>query len=412
MADYDLAIVGGGIAGSALAAVMARDGYKVLLLERSEAFMDRVRGEWIAPWGVVETRRVGLYDLLREAGGHHVARHVTYDESRDPKASEAHMLPLGIFAPDVAGPLCLGHPLHCQTLFDAAIAAGADARRNVAITALSLGDTPSLSYAQNGRTVTASARLIVGADGRTSQVRDAAGIALHQDKPHHWFAGLLIEGADDWADDLQAIGTEGDFGFLAFPQGGGRVRVYGGYALGETGRFKGPDGARRFLDAFAMRSSPDNRYLVAGRPAGPLHSYVNADAWTDEPYGPGIVLIGDAAGWNDPIIGLGLSITYRDVRLVSEILKSTDRWTPESLAPYGEERRERMRRLRFAAGLTSALDMEFDDAARERRRRHYERVAADPSLGLHGLAVMAGPEAAPAEIFTPEHRARVLGPEA
>ena len=391
---------------------MARDGYKVLLLEQSEAFMDRVRGEWIAPWGVVETRRVGLYDLLRDAGGHHVARHVTYDESRDPKASEAHMLPLGIFAPDVAGPLCLGHPLHCQTLFDAAIAAGADARRNVAITALSLGDTPSLSYAQNGRTVTASARLIVGADGRTSQVRDAAGIALHQDKPHHWFAGLLIEGADDWADDLQAIGTEGDFGFLAFPQGGGRVRVYGGYALGETGRFKGPDGARRFLDAFAMRSSPDNRYLVAGRPAGPLHSYVNADAWTDEPYGPGIVLIGDAAGWNDPIIGLGLSITYRDVRLVSEILKSTDRWTPESLAPYGEERRERMRRLRFAAGLTSALDMEFDDAARERRRRHYERVAADPSLGLHGLAVMAGPEAAPAEIFTPEHRARVLGPEA
>ena len=412
MADYDLAIVGGGIAGSALAAVMARDGYKVLLLERSEAFMDRVRGEWIAPWGVVETRRVGLYDLLRDAGGHHVARHVTYDESRDPKASEAHMLPLGIFAPDVAGPLCLGHPLHCQTLFDAAIAAGADARRNVAITALSLGDTPSLSYAQNGRTVTASARLIVGADGRTSQVRDAAGIALHQDKPHHWFAGLLIEGADDWADDLQAIGTEGDFGFLAFPQGGGRVRVYGGYALGETGRFKGPDGARRFLDAFAMRSSPDNRYLVAGRPAGPLHSYVNADAWTDEPYGPGIVLIGDAAGWNDPIIGLGLSITYRDVRLVSEILKSTDRWTPESLAPDGVVRRERMRRLRFAAGLTSALDMEFDDAARERRRRHYERVAADPSLGLHGLAVMAGPEAAPAEIFTPEHRARVLGPEA
>ena len=357
MADYDLAIVGGGIAGSALAAVMARDGYKVLLLERSEAFMDRVRGEWIAPWGVVETRRVGLYDLLREAGGHHVARHVTYDESRDPKASEAHMLPLGIFAPDVAGPLCLGHPLHCQTLFDAAIAAGADARRNVAITALSLGDTPSLSYAQDGRTVTASARLIVGADGRTSQVRDAAGIALHQDKPHHWFAGLLIEGADDWADDLQAIGTEGDFGFLAFPQGGGRVRVYGGYALGETGRFKGPDGARRFLDAFAMRSSPDNRYLVAGRPAGPLHSYVNADAWTDEPYGPGVVLIGDAAGWNDPIIGLGLSITYRDVRLVIEILKSTDLWTSESLAPYGEERRERMRRLRFAAGRMRGFDL-------------------------------------------------------
>ena len=44
MATYDLAIVGGGIGGSALAAVMARDGYSVRLLEQSEAYVDRVRG--------------------------------------------------------------------------------------------------------------------------------------------------------------------------------------------------------------------------------------------------------------------------------------------------------------------------------------------------------------------------------
>ena len=57
---YDLIIVGGGIGGSALAIVMARDGRKVLLLEKSEHYEDRVRGEWIAPWGVTETRRLGL----------------------------------------------------------------------------------------------------------------------------------------------------------------------------------------------------------------------------------------------------------------------------------------------------------------------------------------------------------------
>jgi len=44
MASYDLAIIGGGIGGSALAAVMARDGYSVLLLEQSEVYEDRVRG--------------------------------------------------------------------------------------------------------------------------------------------------------------------------------------------------------------------------------------------------------------------------------------------------------------------------------------------------------------------------------
>lgn len=410
MTSYDLAIVGGGIGGSALATVMARTGYSVLLLEQSEVYVDRVRGEWIAPWGVTETRRVGLYDLLIEAGGHHLARHITYDESRTPEEAEARTLPLGIFAPDVPGPLCLGHPLHCQALFDAAKAAGADARRGVRVTGLAF-DPPRVTFEEDGETHEAAARLIVGADGRTSQVREAAGITMHQDKPHHWFAGLLVAGADDWPDDLQAIGTEGDLGFLAFPQGEGRVRIYGGYALDEARRFKGEDGARKFLDAFAMRCSPVNRHLVAGRPAGPLFSYVNADSWTDEPFAPGVVLVGDAAGWNDPIIGLGLSITYRDVRLVSDLLKANADWNFETLAPYAEERRERMRRLRFAASLTAGLDMEFGEAAKARRRRHFERSAEDPTLGMHGIAVMAGPEIAPPEIFTEAHRARVLSLE-
>ncbi|WP_296598399.1 FAD-dependent monooxygenase [Phenylobacterium sp.] len=406
---YDLVIVGGGIGGSALATVMARAGRSVLLLEQSEAYQDRVRGEWIAPWGVAETQTLGLYDLLREAGGHHLARHVTFDEHKDPAAAEAEALPLGIFRPGVPGPLCLGHPKHCQTLFDAAGAAGADTRRGVRVVSLKTGEAPSVVFEQDGQLLEAAGRLLVGADGRTSMVREAAGIVLHQDEPHHWFAGLLIEGAPGWDDDLQAIGTEGDFGFLAFPQGGGRIRLYGGYALDQARRFKGEDGPRRFLDAFAMRCAPVNRHIVEGRPAGPLLSYVNADAWTDEPFAPGVVLVGDAAGWNDPILGLGLSITYRDVRIVSDILKASDDWSPAAFAPYAEERAERLRRLRFAAKLQSALDMEFGPQAEARRRRYHEQGAADPTLKLHGVAVMAGPELAPPEIFTEAHWARVVG---
>ena len=408
MPAYDLIIVGGGIGGSALAAVMARAGRSVLLLEQSDAYVDKVRGEWIAPWGVAEVRRLGLYDLLRAAGGHHVTRHITYDETLAPAAAEARTLPLGIFVPGVEGPLCLGHPYHCQTLFDAAGRAGADARRGIQVSQAVAGPRPGVKFVEDGEEIEATARLVVGADGRTSQVREAARIKLHQDKPHHWFAGLLVEDADGWDAEVQAIGTEDDFAYLAFPHGGGRVRVYGGYALSQAQRFKGPDGPRRFLDAFAMTSSPNNRHLVAARPAGPLYSYINADSWTDEPYAEGVVLVGDAAGWNDPIVGLGLSITYRDVRIVSDILLASDDWSPAALAPYAEERRERMRRLRFAAAMQATLDMEFDDAARQRRQRHFERSAADPSLGLHGFVVMAGPEAAPAEYFTDASRSRVL----
>ena len=411
MKHYDLIIVGAGIGGAATAIVMARAGKSVLLLEQSVVYEDRVRGEWLAPWGVAEVKRLGLYELLMKSGAHHVQRHVTYDESRSAAESESRALVLDAFVPDVKGPLCIGHPHHCQVLFDEAKRAGAEALRGVQVTKIVTGSEPSVTYSHEGASHRVAAKLLVGADGRVSRVRDAAHIRLHQDKPHHWFAGLLVEGAKGWDENLQAIGTEGDFGFLAFPQGEGRVRIYGGYALEPRKRFSGVNGAKNFLEAFRMSSAPDNKHLADATPAGPLLSYFNNDSWTDEPFAPGVVLIGDAAGWNDPIIGLGLSITYRDVRIVTDILTSGDDWSPTALKPYAEERAERMRRLRFVAALTATLDMEFDSVARERRRTYHERLAADMSLGLHGVAVMAGPDVLPPEVFTDAYRARVLGVE-
>ena len=405
---FDLIIVGGGIGGSALASVMARAGKSVLLLEKQDAYLDRVRGEWMAPWGVAEARRLDLYDLLRASGGHHLTRHITYDEGMSPAEAEAFAQGLDIFVPGVPGPLCIRHPVHCEALFNEAARAGAEALRPVIVTAITAGPAPSVSFTHEGRARTAAAPLLVGADGRASEVREAARVPLHQDQPHHWFAGLLVDGVEDWSDELQAIGTEGDFGFLAFPQGGARVRVYGGYALEERSRFAGKDGARRFLDAFRMKSCPANDAIAAGEPAGPLLSYFNHDSWTDEPFAPGVVLVGDAAGWNDPIIGLGLSITYRDVRLVSDILKATPDGAAPDFRPYGEERRERMRRLRFTASVQAALDMEFGATAAARRKSFHTRAAADPMLRVLSMAVMGGPEVCPPEAFTDAHRARVL----
>ena len=110
------------------------------------------------------------------------------------------------------------------------------------------------------------------------------------------------------------------------------------------------------------------------------------------------MLLGDAAGYNDPIIGQGLSITYRDVRSIRDVLAGDD-WSPTAFAAYGEERRERMRRLRFAASLASRLENEFGEAAEARRKRAYERRAADPLLMLPAMATMLGPEKLPPSAF-------------
>jgi menaquinone-9 beta-reductase len=47
--DYDLVVIGGGLAGSSLGAALARHGARVLIIEKEAIFRDRVRGEGMLP---------------------------------------------------------------------------------------------------------------------------------------------------------------------------------------------------------------------------------------------------------------------------------------------------------------------------------------------------------------------------
>ena len=222
---------------------------------------------------------------------------------------------------------------------------------------------------------------------------------------------MLVDGALGWPADTQAIGTEGDVSFLAFPQGNGRVRLYIGYAREQAGRFSGSEGARRFIDACVLRSIPESEAFREAKPAGPCRSYPNQDTWIDMPYAAGVVLIGDAAGHNDPITGQGLSISLRDVRIVRDLLLAAPHLSSAVLAPYAEERRERMRRLRFAAAVQSRLTVEFGDAARALRADLLARAAKEPDLTIAVLSALAGPEVMPADAFTQRMALRMFGAE-
>ncbi len=404
----DVVIVGAGIAGSALATVLARTGRSVVVLERATEYRDRVRGEWLAPWGVVEARRTGLYDVLLGAGGHHVRLNVAWDETIAAADAEAQALDLTTLVPEVPGPLCLGHPTACRALAAAGRTAGADVVTNVSDVRVIAGAQPAVEWEADGVAHRTACRLVVGADGRISAVREQVGVALHRDRPHHLFGGLLVEDLE-WPADTQAIGTDADVHYLVFPQGSGRARLYLGFALDQRRRFTGTDGAREFLRAFELPCLPYGRQIAAATPAGPCAAFTNEDAWTDEPFVEGVVLVGDAAGWNDPIIGQGLSISLRDVRIVSDLLLGGDPWTPALFAPYAEERRERMRRLRFSAALSAELRAEFGADATARRHRVAARLVEDGTFSLPLLGVpFFGSEHVPAPFFEEAFRARLF----
>jgi 2-polyprenyl-6-methoxyphenol hydroxylase-like FAD-dependent oxidoreductase len=407
---HDVVIVGGGIGGGALATVLARAGQSVLVLEKSTVYRDHVRGEWMAPWGVLELQQLGLYDSVRAAGGHHVSRHWGCDEDVPPGEASDGAMELRDVVPGVPGPLCIGHPALCQHFIDLASASGATVLRGVEDPRVELGPVPEVGYLHEGVRRVARCRLVVGADGRGSQVRRQLGIELHRDPPHHLFAGMLVEGADGWPADTQVIGSEGDVHYLAFPQGGGRVRLYLGYSADQPRRLAGAGGPQAFLDAFRLTSVPGSEHLAEATPAGPCNSFSNEDSWAGAIVRPGALLLGDAAGANDPIIGQGLSITLRDVRLVRDLLLDGVEWSEALFAPYVAERAERMRRLRFSASVAAVLSNEFGDAARARRRRARDRQAQDPTLFLPLLAAFLGPHNVPAEAFDEGTRQRLLSP--
>jgi 2-polyprenyl-6-methoxyphenol hydroxylase-like FAD-dependent oxidoreductase len=393
----DVAIVGSGATGGMLATALARHNYSVLSLEKSVVHQDRVRGEWLAPWGVGEALKLGTLDVLETAGGHYTPRGFNCYEFIPPELARERTIDYSAMVPNVRGAMTFGHPRLCEALCDATQAAGATLLRGVKDIRVTAGNPPKLAFFHDGRNHEVTPRLIVGADGRGSMVARQIDAQVQHDENHHFIAGLLIDGAEAWPDDEFCVGTEGDIMFWVFPQGGGRARLYVSYGIDQKQRFAGPDNARNLLNAYHLNSLPFSDALANARPAGPCHGYANADSWVDHPLAPGVVLIGDAAGHNDPTLGQGLSNAFRDARLIVELLKANAdaEWTVSAFAPYVEERRERMRRLRFMARQYSMIWAEFSEAAKARRRLIYERVAAEPMLGLPFLVLGLGPDGLP-----------------
>ena len=406
----DVAIVGGGIAGSALASVLAREGLQVVVLERQRAYADRVRGENLHPWGVAEAQRLGLYDVLRHAGGHLVAEAVDYADGDDPQTAEAELVPLGDMVDGVPGELNLAHPAACEALAATAAAQGATVLRGVSHVALTPGARPRVTYRYDGAAGEVACRLVVGADGRSSRVRRQAGVTLDRAAETHLIAGLLVDGLDlDPRRNVVAVGE--DVWMVTFPQGGGRARVYLCPGTEEPQRYTGPDGTERFLTASCFDAVPNGQAWAEAAPAGPCRTFPADDTWTDRPFAEGVVLIGDAAGYNNPLIGQGLALALRDVRTVSDMLLDGEASSPAAFIRYGAERAERLRRVRAVAQLHATAWTTFGPEGRHLRRGLRKRQADDPSLLAVPRAIFTGPDELDPQVLTEAFRRRYLGLE-
>lgn len=392
-------IVGGGIGGATLAGALARDGHEVVMLEASLKYEDRVRGESLVPWGVAEAQELGVLPALLDADATITPTWVHYDAFVPTDVSLTNRIPVGMMRPDAPGSLNLRHPEACETLAQRAIADGVQVLRGVSDVTVTAGPAPTVTArGHNGAMLTFSPSLVVGADGRSSTVRRQTGIELERHEATHMIAGVLVDGLDDVDIDHDFLATTDDLFMATFRQHRGQLRVYLCPGLTERNRFAGPTGKAEFLRSANFGCLPFGERLATANPIGPLATYPGDDTWTRHPYAEGVVLVGDAAGHNSPIIGQGLSIALRDARQVRDALRSGDA-LPSAFEPYAVERFERMRRLRAAAIFQAAAFADDCTNRPARRGKFFDLMLNDPLMMAMLGGLFAGPENAPAEAF-------------
>ena len=365
--DYDVITVGGGLGGSALAKVLAAKGLRVLVVERESRFTDRIRGEWIAPWGVAEAYRVGIYDPLLERCAHQMPY---FDFGAmgvfDLKDTTLQHLPA----------LTLYHPAMQEVVLDMARDAGAEIWRGASVRDLSPGEPPRVSVDRDGQIRDLTARLIVCADGRSSAGRGWGGFATVRGTPKLLGAGVLFENLS--VAENTSTGILNPFlrrvAYL-FPQGAGRVRAYLMYEP-ELPRLQGGGDTSRFVNECLKAGMPPETYARA-RPAGPLASFDMTESWVDHPYRAGVALLGDAAGSSDPTWGEGLSLTMRDVRVLSDNLFATDDWD-RAAHDYADSRAGYFKTLMMVGDWVSELFFARGPAADDRRARALPLLVSEP----------------------------------
>jgi len=322
----DIVVVGGGVAGNATATRLASAGHAVVVLEREVAYADRVRGEGMVPWGLEAARALGLADaVLGAPGASCMTRVAAYDELVPIDDARRRARSLADVLPAVPGIVAVGHPELRQALADAAVEAGAVVVRGVEHVEVCPGPAPEVQYTLDGERHRIRPRLVVGADGKESVVRRALGVELCSTTPTMMLTGMLVDDGGVWDRAEVTIGVHGENQLYVFPRVGA-VRLYVGRMI-DAERLSGPDRARTMLEAFRTANLPHAARLADARPIGPCATFPMTDTWTHRPYGPGAVLLGDAAGWSNPVTGQGLAVAFRDAQVLAEMLCDGDDWS-------------------------------------------------------------------------------------
>jgi 2-polyprenyl-6-methoxyphenol hydroxylase-like FAD-dependent oxidoreductase len=328
---HDVIIVGARCAGAPTAMLLARKGYRVLLVDRASFPSDTLSTHIIWPHGAEIMDEWGLLDRLAATGCPPIALNLIFD--------------VGPFA--LKGGFCPRRTVLDTLLVDAAVQAGAELREEFTVESLVWdGDRVAgiNGHSRTGGTIEERARVVIGADGVHSLVAKAVRAPEYDTKPplatnyYSYYSGFVADDLEQYVRDYQAVGC---------------FRTHDGLTLiavlWPSSRF---DEIRTDIEGHVWKVLESTPSVAArlrdARRETKWFGTAGVPNYFRRPYGPGWALVGDAGYVKDPITAQGISDAFIDAKHLTAALDdgwSARRPLDDALAEHQSLRDQRAKPL-------------------------------------------------------------------
>lgn len=342
--DYEVIICGAGVGGLALAVALGRRGRRVLLIEKHHAEARVHRGELLQPRTLEILEEWGVLQELQERG----SLPIMAMEARTAQGVYMGELNYGLLSESYNYGLAQYYHEIKSSLYEIARCL-VDIRYGTRILNLerdAWGKVIGVRAAHGDREEVITAQLVVGADGRVSQVRREIGISVRMFEYPHQLVGFDLADIHHLAPKMCAFLSRDGVRVL-YPMPGDHARLYVQIKSGEFASIKrkGPRAWQEELLSWTPGLRIVENYLPCDLTSAQLQgawSY-SASTWSKA----SVALLGDAAHYVHPTAGQGMNAAIIDAWSLAHALEETAgnrKLTPNllerTLMRYDERRRE------------------------------------------------------------------------